>query len=67
MDERYEKALEAAKYIRSRINASPEIGVVLGSGLGTFADKLKGAVEVDYRDIPGFPVSTVKGHAGKLI
>ena len=67
MDERYEKALEAAKYIRSRINASPEIGVVLGSGLGSFADKLKGAIEVDYKDIPGFPVSTVKGHAGKLI
>ncbi|HHW48925.1 MAG TPA: purine-nucleoside phosphorylase [Clostridiaceae bacterium] len=67
MDERYKKALKAAEYIRTRINANPEIGVVLGSGLGIFADRFKETVEIEYKDIPGFPVSTVKGHAGKLI
>ena len=55
------------KYIREKINFDPEIGIVLGSGLGDFADSIQDKVEIAYKDIPGFPVSTVKGHDGKLI
>jgi purine-nucleoside phosphorylase len=45
----------------------PSVCVVLGSGLGGYADTLEGAQAIDYRDIPGFPVSTVPGHAGRLV
>lgn len=55
------------KYIREKINFEPEIGIVLGSGLGDFANSIEEKVEIAYKDIPGFPVSTVKGHDGKLI
>jgi purine-nucleoside phosphorylase len=46
---------------------SPRIGVVLGSGLGEFADELKDSVKIPYAKIPGFPQSTVVGHAGRLV
>lgn len=55
------------KYIREKTKLEPEIGIVLGSGLGDFADSIEDKVEIAYKDIPGFPVSTVKGHDGKLI
>lgn len=55
------------KYIREKISVEPEIGIVLGSGLGDFADSIENKIEISYKDIPGFPVSTVKGHDGKLI
>ncbi|NMW84773.1 purine-nucleoside phosphorylase [Peptoniphilus sp. AGMB00490] len=55
------------KYIKERISLEPEIGIVLGSGLGDFADSIENKIEIPYKDIPGFPVSTVKGHDGKLI
>jgi purine-nucleoside phosphorylase len=45
----------------------PSIGVVLGSGLGSLADEVAGAIAVPYQDIPGFPVPTVSGHAGRLV
>ena len=48
-------------------DASPAVGVVLGSGLGGFADALEDAVEVPYEDIPGWPVATAIGHAGTLV
>ena len=54
-------------YIEARINARPSIGVVLGSGLGAFADELSDSVEIPYADIPGWPRSTAVGHAGKLV
>ncbi|HEX2946506.1 MAG TPA: purine-nucleoside phosphorylase [Clostridia bacterium] len=57
----------AADYIRSRISGQPEIAVILGTGLGPLADILEEAREIDYRDIPGFPQTTVEGHAGKLV
>jgi purine-nucleoside phosphorylase len=53
--------------IRSRTDASPVVGVVLGSGLGGFADALEDAVEIPYEDIPGWPVATAIGHAGTLV
>lgn len=45
----------------------PKLGVILGSGLGAFADSLEGAVSIDYRELPGFPTSSVVGHAGRLV
>jgi purine-nucleoside phosphorylase len=57
----------AIDLIRSRISAAPAIGVVLGSGLGGFADDLAGAVAIPYSDIPEWPRSTAIGHAGKLV
>lgn len=45
----------------------PEIGIVLGSGLGSFAEKLENSIYINYQDIPGFPVSTVSGHNGRFV
>ena len=67
MDKRYEKLLESRDYVRSRTDFRPKVALVLGSGLGGFASELEVACEVPYADIPGFPVSTVPGHAGKFI
>ncbi len=58
---------EAVDYIRRKTDREPRIGVVLGSGLGGFADELADRIEVPYADIPGWPVSTAVGHAGKLV
>ncbi len=58
---------EAKRYVESRTSARPTVGVVLGSGLGAFADELSHPVELPYREIPGWPCSTAVGHAGKLI
>ena len=57
----------AADFIRSRTALRPTIGLVLGSGLGDFADTLEDAVRIPYADIPNFPVPTVPGHAGALV
>ncbi len=57
---------EAVRYIIDRVNIKPEIGIVLGSGLGD-AFTVDDPIYVDYKDIPGFPVSTVSGHKGRFI
>jgi purine-nucleoside phosphorylase len=57
----------AAKYILSKSRLRPKIAVVLGSGLGAFADELAGATRVPYAKIPGFPKPTAEGHAGRLV
>jgi purine-nucleoside phosphorylase len=57
---------EAKRYIEERTPLRPSIGVVLGSGLGAFADELTERTDVPYGDIPGWPASTAVGHAGKL-
>ena len=57
----------ARTFIESRTTLRPSIAVVLGSGLGGFADALADAVEIQYAEIPGWPRSTAVGHAGKLI
>lgn len=62
-----EKINEAAKFIRNIYNLKPDVGVVLGSGLGSFTKEIKIEKEIPYSDIPHFPVSTVEGHSGKLI
>ncbi|PZE22009.1 purine-nucleoside phosphorylase [Paenibacillus xerothermodurans] len=61
------KIKEAAAYIRSKYTAAPEIGLILGSGLGVIADLVEQATVIAYNDIPHFPVSTVEGHAGELL
>lgn len=61
------KIKEAVDFIKNKYAVSPEIGIVLGSGLGSFTSEIKSEAEISYSDIPHFPESTVKGHQGKLI
>lgn len=58
---------QAADYIRERIGFAPETGIILGTGLGRAADALAEAAAVPYAEVPGFPVSTVDGHAGRFL
>jgi purine-nucleoside phosphorylase len=58
---------EAKLYLESLTPIRPSIAVVLGSGLGAFAEELEGRIEIPYSEIPGWPVSTAIGHAGKLV
>lgn len=68
MDERIERIMKAAEYMRSRIgDRKPSVGIVLGSGLGKLADRIEAPITVPYREIPGFPVSTAIGHKGNFI
>ncbi|MCR5801591.1 MAG: purine-nucleoside phosphorylase [Lachnospiraceae bacterium] len=67
MSKEYEKLQDCLSSVRNLTDFKPEIGVVLGSGLGDFADGIDVEWEIDYSSIPGFPVSTVKGHSGKFI
>ncbi len=61
------KVKEAVKYIKKHSKVHPTIGIILGSGLGSFTKEIKIEQEILYIDIPHFPVSTVKGHSGKLV
>ncbi|MBA4183821.1 MAG: purine-nucleoside phosphorylase [Acidobacteria bacterium] len=63
----YEKARETAEFIKAKYDKEIKIAVVLGSGLGAFADEVENAVEIPYEEIPNFARSTVEGHAGRLI
>ena len=63
----FEKASRAAKFIQSKTKLRPKVGLVLGSGLGAFADELSSATKISYGKINGFPRSTVEGHAGRLV
>jgi purine-nucleoside phosphorylase len=63
----YERAEHAARTIRARLTAEPRIAIVLGSGLGGFADDFVDAARIPYNEIPGFPRSTVEGHSGQLV
>lgn len=58
---------KAYNYIKRIIPQRPQIGIVLGTGLGTLADCIENQIIIDYKDIPEFPVSTVVGHEGRLI
>lgn len=57
----------AEAYLRPRLPFRPRVGVVLGSGLGGYADRHPAKLVVDYADIPGFPTCTVEGHRGRLV
>lgn len=54
-------------YIRTKTDIIPDIAIVLGSGLGSFADEIDAECIIDYKDIPGFPVSTAPGHKGRFV
>jgi purine-nucleoside phosphorylase len=62
-----EQLVESAKFIQSKTKLRPQLGLVLGSGLGAFADSLKDAVRVPFREIPHFAHSTAIGHKGELV
>lgn len=63
----YNRVIQAAGQLNSRLPGSPKVGVMLGSGLGTFAELLKNQVAISYADLPEFPTSTVEGHAGRFV
>lgn len=67
MNKVYEKLQKCYSCFREKIEFEPEIALVLGSGLGDYADGIKVVAELDYHEIEGFPVSTVPGHQGKYI
>ncbi len=62
-----QKIEQSTNYIQTECSDKPTIGLILGSGLGAIADKIEDATKISYSDIPHFPVSTVKGHAGQLV
>ncbi|MBU3713926.1 MAG: purine-nucleoside phosphorylase, partial [Ferruginibacter sp.] len=62
-----QKINDAVAYIRTQYPETPLVGIVLGSGLGSFTNEIKIEKAIPYSDIPHFPVSTVEGHSGKLI
>ena len=63
----FEQAQETAAFIREKYDKQLQLALVLGSGLGAFADEVKNAVRIPYADIPHFAQSTVQGHAGQLV
>jgi len=67
MNQVYEKLLKCYESVKEKVDFEPEVAIVLGSGLGNFADEIKVEAELPYEEIEGFPVSTVAGHAGKFI
>jgi purine-nucleoside phosphorylase len=66
-DSEFTRADRAAKFILAKTRLRPKIALVLGSGLGAFADELQDATRIPYEKIPGFPRSTAIGHAGRLV
>lgn len=67
MSEIYEKLLRCLESVRKKTDFQPQIALVLGSGLGGFAEEIKVETIIDYHEIEGFPVSTVEGHAGRFV
>ena len=65
--DQYTRTLAAADSIRKLHPARPTLGIILGSGLGNFASQVENPTTIPYADIPGWPLSTVQGHSGKLI
>lgn len=63
----YDKLMKCYKCFQEKIDFTPEIALVLGSGLGDYADSIRVEAVLDYHDIEGFPVSTVSGHMGRYI
>jgi len=63
----YKNYAETADYIREHIAGQPDIAIILGSGLGTFAEELNDTIIIPYKDIPNFPVSTVQFHKGEFV
>ncbi len=62
-----QRVAEAAAVIRGRFAARPDVAIILGTGLGRLAHDIETSATIDYADIPGFPLSTVESHAGRLL
>jgi purine-nucleoside phosphorylase len=67
MSDTMQKFNESLSYLKAAYPHAPQVGIVLGSGLGNFSDEVEIEAEINYSDIPHFPLSTVEGHKGKLI
>lgn len=67
MSQVYEKLMQSYEYCKSKTSIKPKVALVLGSGLGKFAENLKLETEISYKEIEGFPVSTVAGHNGSFM
>lgn len=63
----YEEVQRAAEALRDRVNCQPAVGIILGSGLGEIARRLEDCTVIPYAEIPGFPLSSVEGHAAQLV
>jgi len=63
----YERATEAAEFLRTRSGMEPRIAIVLGSGLGAVAERIENPITIPYAEVPHFPRSTVEGHSGRLV
>ncbi|SER46650.1 purine-nucleoside phosphorylase [Salipaludibacillus aurantiacus] len=62
-----EMIVHAKEYIERKLSSKPSVGLILGSGLGVLADEIENPVVIPYKDIPGFPSSTVAGHKGQFV
>ena len=62
-----EKIKETADFLKSVMKTKPETAIILGTGLGSLVNEITEKYEVQYKDIPNFPLSTVEGHSGKMI
>ena len=67
MNADYEKLMKCYECVQQKISFRPELALILGSGLGDYADTMEVAETLDYHDIEGFPVSTVPGHKGRFV
>jgi purine-nucleoside phosphorylase len=63
----FDRIANAASAIRDRSSVQPEVAIILGTGLGGLADEIQEATSIPYQEIPGFPLSTVESHAGRLL
>lgn len=61
------KLRETVAYIESRVNIKPQVGIILGTGLGGLVQNITNQQIIDYKDIPNFPISTVEGHQGRMV
>lgn len=62
-----EKIKETADFLKAKMTTTPETAIILGTGLGSLVNEITDKYEIEYKDIPNFPLSTVEGHSGKLI
>ena len=67
VEDMYAAIQRATSVVRARFDARPDVGIVLGTGLGRLAAEIDASAVIDYGDIPGFPLSTVESHAGRLL
>lgn len=67
MNNEYNRILKCADYVKSKVEFDGKIGLILGSGLGNYVDRIDVKNILDYKDIPEFPTSTVEGHKGRFI